>query len=156
MCDKTIFRILNSHYPHLKNAFNFTRSGLNRVLSVKASPCTMQNRHGIYLAQFQTDCPYSGGLRRRVWYYFRQDTKNNQPPDDPVCPSDVFDKYASSNQLWRNCIRLGSSMPNVELGGEGWRRGGRRWRKGRGHGFQLYQDTREGKGGKEQICPYCK
>ena len=56
---------------------------------------------------------------RRVWYYFRQDTNKNQPPDDPVCPLDVFDKYASSNQLQRNCIRLGSNMPNVLVGLEG-------------------------------------
>jgi hypothetical protein len=53
MCDETIFRILNSHYPHLKNAFNFTRKGLNRVLSAKAGPCTVQNPHAIYIAQFK-------------------------------------------------------------------------------------------------------
>ena len=33
-----------------------------------------------------------------------------------MCPLDVFDKYASSNQLQRNCIRLGSNMPNVLVG----------------------------------------
>ena len=116
MCNETIFRMLNSHFPHLKKAFNFTRSGLNRVLSVKASPCSMQNSYGIYVARFHTECPYSGDLRRRVWYYFRQDTNDNQPPDDPVLPSDVIDKYASSNQLQRNCIRLGNYMPNVLVG----------------------------------------
>ncbi len=65
---------------------------------------------------FRTDCPYAGDLRRRVWYYFRQNTIDNQPPDDPVCPSDVIDKYASSNQLQRNCICLGNNTPNVLVG----------------------------------------
>ena len=59
MCDETIFRILNTHYPHLKNAFNFTREGLNRSISAKAGPCTGQNPYGIYWATFSTDCPYS-------------------------------------------------------------------------------------------------
>ena len=78
MCDETIVRILNSHYPHLKKGFNISRTGLNRVLSAKAGPCTVQNPHAIYVAQFKTDCPYSGD-RRKVFYYFRQDTNNNEP-----------------------------------------------------------------------------
>ncbi len=78
MCDETIVRILNSHYPHLKIAFNFTCTGLNRVLSAKAGLCTVQNPHAIYVAQFKTDCPYSGD-RRKVFCYFRQDTNNNEP-----------------------------------------------------------------------------
>ena len=133
MCDETIFRMLNSHYPHLKKAFNFTRSGLNHVLSAKASPCTLQNQYGIYVASFQTYCPYSGDLKRMVWYYFRQDTNDNQPPDDPECVLDVFDKYASSNQLQRNCICLGNNMPKVglELGGEEGG-GGEKMEKGEG------------------------
>ena len=109
MCDETIVRILNSHYPHLKKGFNISRTGLNRVLSAKSGPCTVQNPHAIYVAQFKTDCPYSGD-RRKVFYYFRQDTNNNEPPDDPVSVSDVVDKLALSNQLQRNCIRLGSYM----------------------------------------------
>jgi hypothetical protein len=131
MCDETIFRILNSHYPHLKNAFNFTRKGLNRVLSAKAGPCMVQNPYGIYWAAFSTDCPYSG-VFRKVSYYFRQDTKNNQPPDDPVNASDIVDKLASCNQLRRNCIRLGSNMPIVELGGEGGGGGGEDGERGGG------------------------
>ena len=85
----------------------------------------VQNPHAIYIAQFKTDCPYSGD-RRTVFYYFRQDTNNNEPPDDPVSVSDVVDKLALSNQLQRNCIRLGSNMPDVclELGGEGGGGGG--------------------------------
>ena len=30
ICDETWFRLLNAHYPHMKNTFNFTRMGLNR------------------------------------------------------------------------------------------------------------------------------
>ena len=123
MFDETIFRLLNSHLPHLKNTFTFTRRGLNRALSSKAGLCTGQNLHGLYVAKFQTECPYFG-KKREVSYYFRQATNDAQPPDDPQCVLDVVDKYASSNQLRRNCIRLGSNMPNVELGGGGGRKSG--------------------------------
>ena len=115
MCDETIFRILNAHYPSLKTSFNFDRKGLNRALSVKASPCTTQNPHGLYVAKFQTECPYFGN-KREVSYYFRQAANDNQPPDHPVSALDVFDKHAVSNQLQRNCIRLGNNMPNLPVG----------------------------------------
>ena len=93
LCDETIFRILNTNYPSLKKAFNFTRQWLNRALPDKAGLCTVPNPLGIYVAKFSTVCPYSGD-RRNVFYYFRQDSNNNQPPDDPQCALDVFDKYA--------------------------------------------------------------
>ena len=98
MCDETIFRILNAHYPSLKKTLTFNRKGLNRALSAKASPCTSQNLHGIYMATFSTACPYSGDFRK-VSYYFRRPTNDNQPPDHPVSALDVFDKHATSNQL---------------------------------------------------------
>jgi len=131
MCDETIFRLLNSHFPHLKKTLNFTRTGLNRALSSKAGLCTGQNLHGLYVAKFQTECPYFG-KKREVSYYFRQATNDAQPPDDPQCVLDVVDKYASSNQLRRNCIRLGSNMPHVELGGEGGGGGGEDGERGGG------------------------
>ena len=115
MCDETIFRILNAHYPSLKKTLTFNRKGLNRALSAKASPCTSQNLHGIYMATFSTACPYSGDFRK-VSYYFRRPTNDNQPPDHPVSALDVFDKHATSNQLQRNCIRLGNNMPNLPVG----------------------------------------
>jgi hypothetical protein len=115
MCDETIFRILNAHYPSLKKTLTFNRKGLNRALSAKASPCTSQNLHGIYMATFSTACPYSGDFRK-VSYYFRRPTNDNQPPDHPVSALDVFDKHAVSNQLQRNCIRLGNNMPNLPVG----------------------------------------
>jgi hypothetical protein len=39
ICDETLYRLSNAHYPHLKNTFVFTREALNRVLSAKAGPC---------------------------------------------------------------------------------------------------------------------
>jgi hypothetical protein len=111
ICDKTIFRILSSHFTQFKNEFNFTCKTLNRALSAKAGLCTHQTPYGIYMANFSTVCPYSGD-KRKVFYYFIQDTNDNQPPDDPVSASDAVDKYASSNQLQRNCM-------GGEKGGEG-------------------------------------
>ncbi len=67
ICDETLFRLLNAHYPHLKKAFNFTREGLNRTLFAKAGPITGQNEFGLFLAKFQTECLYSGD-KRRVTY----------------------------------------------------------------------------------------
>jgi hypothetical protein len=114
MCNETIFRLLNSHYPRLKKTFNFTREGLNRALSAKAGPCTGQNDYGLYVAKFSTECPYSGD-KRRVSFYFRQATINDNPPDDPVSAADIVDAHASTNQLRRNCIRLGRSIKDRDL-----------------------------------------
>jgi hypothetical protein len=38
ICDETLYRLLNAHYPHLKNTFVFTLEALNLVLSAKAGP----------------------------------------------------------------------------------------------------------------------
>jgi hypothetical protein len=64
ICVETLFKLLNAHYPHLKKAFNFTREGLNWTLSAKAGPFTGPNEFGLFLAKFQTECPYSGDKRR--------------------------------------------------------------------------------------------
>ena len=101
ICDETWFRLLNAHYPHLKNTFNFTREGLNRALSAKAGPFIGPNECGLFLAKFQTGCPYSGE-RRRVSYFYRQ--VNGKPPADPVSPLDISDELSKSNSL---CMRLG-------------------------------------------------
>jgi hypothetical protein len=98
----------------LKKTFNFTREGLNRALSAKAGPCTGQNDYGLYVAKFSTECPYSGD-KRRVSFYFRQATINDNPPDDPVSAADIVDSHASTNQLQRNCIRLGRSIKDRDL-----------------------------------------
>ncbi len=63
ICDETLFRLLNAHYPHLKKAFNFTREGLNRTLSAKAGPITGPNVFGLFVAKIQSECPYSGDKR---------------------------------------------------------------------------------------------
>ena len=92
--------MLNAHYPHLKNSFNFTREGLNR-----AGPFTGPNEFGLFLAKFQTECPYSGE-RRRVSYFFRQ--VNGKHPADPVLSLDIRnDELSNSNLLQRDCMRLG-------------------------------------------------
>ena len=64
ICDEIFFRLLDAHYPHLKNTLNFTHEGLNRTLSAKAGPFTGPNEFGLFLAKFQTECPYSGDKRR--------------------------------------------------------------------------------------------
>ena len=94
ICDETWFRLLNAHYPHMKNTFNFTRVGLNRALSVKAGPFTGPNELNLFLAKFQTECPYSGE-RRRVSYFYRQ--VNGKPPADPLSPLDITDELSKSN-----------------------------------------------------------
>ena len=99
--------LINAHYPHLKNAFNFTREGLNRALSAKAGPFTGPNEFGLFLAKFQTECPYSGE-RRRVSYFYRQ--VNGKPPADPVLSLDITDELSKYNLLQRNCMRLGRGV----------------------------------------------
>ncbi len=115
MYNETIFRPLNSHYPQSKKTFNFTQEGLNRALSAKAGPCTGLTDYGLYFAEFQTKCLYSGNKRRES-FYFRQATINDNPPDDPVSAADTVYAHASTNQLRRNCILLGNNSHNLGLG----------------------------------------
>jgi hypothetical protein len=59
-------------------------------------------------------------LKRRVSFYFRQATINNNPPDDPVSAADIVDAHdASTNQLQRNCIRHGRSIMDQNLAATG-------------------------------------
>jgi hypothetical protein len=109
ICDETWFRLLDAHYPHMKKAFNFTREGLNRALSAKAGPFTGPNEFNLFLAKFQTECPYSGE-RRRVSYFYRQ--VNGKPPADPLSPLDITDELSKSNSL---CLRLGRAA-SMRLG----------------------------------------
>ncbi len=102
----------------MKKTFNFTCEGLNRALSAKAGPCTGQYDYSLYYAKFQTECPYSGD-KRRVSFYFRQATINGNPSDDPVSAADIVDAHASTNQLHRNCIRLGRSIEDQDLAATG-------------------------------------
>ncbi len=125
ICDETWFRLLNAHYPHMKNKFNFTRVGLNRALSVKAGPFTGPNEFNLFLAKFQTECPYSVE-RRRVSYFYRQ--VNGKPPADPLSPLDITDELSKSNSLQRGCMQLGIGGGDALLDGntpESW--GRRRW-----------------------------
>ena len=119
ICDETLFRLLNAHYPHLKNTFNFTREGLNRALSAKAGTFTGPNEFGLFLAKFSTECPYSGE-RRRVSYFYRQVNGKlpADPPADPVSPLDIADELSKSNSLqlhatrhWRRRCTIGWEHP---------------------------------------------
>ena len=121
ICDETWFRLLNAHYPHLKNTFNFTREGLNRALSAKAGTFTGPNEFGLFLAKFQTECPYSGD-KRRVTYFYRQ--VNGKPPADPVSPWDITDELSKSNSLQRDCMRLGRGGGDPPSDGNTPERGG--------------------------------
>jgi hypothetical protein len=56
ICDETLFRLLNAHYPYLKKTFTFTRMGLTHALSAKAGPFTEPNEFGLFLAKFTTEC----------------------------------------------------------------------------------------------------
>ncbi len=112
ICDETLYRLLNAHYPHLKNTFVFTREALNRVLSAKAGPCIAPNELSLYSAKFCTECPYSN-QRRIVSFYFRQ--VNGIPPSDPKYAQDLTDTIAKTNQLQRGCIRLGKNIEDRDL-----------------------------------------
>jgi hypothetical protein len=94
ICDATLYRLLNAHYPHLKNTFVFTREALNRVLSAKACPCIAPNELSLYSAKFWTECPYSN-QRRIVSFYFGQ--VNGKPPSDPKYAQDVTDTIAKNS-----------------------------------------------------------
>ena len=63
ICDETLYRLLNAHYPNLKNTFVLTCEALNRVLSAKAGPCIAPNELSLYRAKFCTECPYSNQRR---------------------------------------------------------------------------------------------
>jgi hypothetical protein len=101
ICDETCFRLLNAHYPRLKNTFKFTREGLNHALSAKAGPFHGHNQFSLFYAKFYTECPYSGN-KKRVSYFYRQ--VNGKPPADPVSALDITDELSKSNQLQRDCI----------------------------------------------------
>jgi len=116
ICDETLYRLLNAHYPHLKNTFVFTREALNRVLSAKAGPCIAPNELSLYSAKFCTECPYSN-QRRIVSFYFRQ--VNGKRPSDPKCAQDVTDTIAKTNQLQRGCIRVGRNIEDRDLAATG-------------------------------------
>ena len=116
ICDETLYRLLNAHYPKLKNTFVFTREALNRVLSAKAGTCIATNELRLYMAKFTTECPYSN-QRRSVSFYFRQ--VNGKPPSDPKCAQDVTDTIAKTNQLQRGCIRVGRNIEDRDLAATG-------------------------------------
>jgi hypothetical protein len=93
ICDETCFRLLNAHYPRMKNTFNFTHEGLNRALSAKAGPFTGHNQFSLLYAKFYTECPYSGDKRRVSYFYWQV---NGEPPANPVSPLDITNELSKS------------------------------------------------------------
>ena len=85
ICDQSLFRLLDAHYPTFKNTFGFTQALLVWALSAYAPPIFhSQNEHGIFIKQFRTSCPYDGNnnnKRRRVTYFYRQ--WNGKLPAEP-------------------------------------------------------------------------
>ncbi len=109
ICDQTLLRLLDAHYPSLKNTFDFTRGRMVRALSAYAPPTFhSQNEHGVFSKQFQTSCPYDGTKRRRVTYFYRQ--LNGKPPADPVSVRDITDVHAGR-------ILVTSASPDRGTGG---------------------------------------
>jgi len=95
--------------------------------SVKAGPFTGPNEFNLFLAIFQTECPYSGE-RRRVSYFYRQ--VNGKPPADPLSPLDITDELSKSNSLCLQlgraaCMRLGRGGGDALLDGNTSESGGR-------------------------------
>jgi hypothetical protein len=103
ICNETLFRLLNAHLPLLKNnTFKFTRKLLVQTIVGKAGLFHSKNKHGLFIKQFQTSCPFDD-MRRRVTYFYWQ--ISGKPPDNPVCALDIHDVHARSNQIRRNAIR---------------------------------------------------
>jgi len=97
ICDQSLLRLLDAHYPTLKNTFGFTQRLLVRALSAYAHPIFhSQNKHGIYIKQFLTSCPYDGTKRRRVTYFYRQ--WNGKRPADPGSVRDITDVHVGRIQ----------------------------------------------------------
>jgi hypothetical protein len=83
----------------------------------KAGRFTGPNEFGLFLAKFQTECPYSGaGDKRRVTYFYRQ--VNGKPPADPFSPLDITDWLSKSNSLQRDCMQLGRGGGDPPLDNE--------------------------------------
>ncbi len=97
ICDETLLRLLDAHYPSLKNTFDFTRGRMVRALSAYAPPTFhSQNEHGVFSKQFQTSCPYDGTKRRRVTYFYWP--WNGKRPADPGSVRDITDVHVGRIQ----------------------------------------------------------
>ena len=105
ICDETLLRLLDAHYPSLQNTFGFTRGRLVRALLAYVPPIFhIKHEHGVFLKQFKTSCPYDSTKRRRVSYFYRQ--WNDKPPADPVSVHDITDVHAERIQKWGVNTRL--------------------------------------------------
>jgi hypothetical protein len=101
ICNQTLLRLLNAHYPNFKNSFGFTQALLIRAISAKAGPFHSKNKHGIFIKQFSTKCPYED-KRRGVTYFYWQ--VNGESPADPAYACNITDVHARKNQIRQNAI----------------------------------------------------
>ena len=100
ICDETWFRFVELHYPALKNAVNFSRAQLNRVLSKHVGPFSVSNSTGIYMKRFQTSCPYTNKKRAVSFYYCR--SSESKPPAEPSTAFSCADIFAKSHKMQNN------------------------------------------------------
>ena len=93
-CDESVYRKINTHYPHLnKKINNFSRTNINRALGASIpSEWELIRACGCYKKEFQLQpCPYTGEIRR-VWFYYRQ--VGDAEPSEPAQASDIVDEVA--------------------------------------------------------------
>jgi len=103
ICDETLLRLLDAHYPSLKNTFDFTRGRMVRALIAYAPPTFhSQNEHGVFSKQFQTSCPYDGTKRRRVTYFYRP--WNGKRPANPGSVRDMGDEMINVAKDDAECL----------------------------------------------------
>ena len=106
ICDQTLLRLLDAHYPNLKNSFGFTQALMVRALSAYAPPLysTAKTNKQYLSKKNSTSCPYDCTKRRRVTYFYRQ--WNCKQPADPVSAGDIIDVHAGKIQIWGDNTRV--------------------------------------------------
>ena len=93
-CDESVYRKINTHYPHLnKKINNFSRTNINRSLGASIpNEWELMRACRCYKKEFQSQpCPYTGEIRR-VWFYYRQ--VGDAEPSQPAQASDIVDEVA--------------------------------------------------------------
>ena len=97
ICDETVLRLINTHFPSLKGTLNFTRKNLNRALHSAAGLFNETNKLRIFVVDFQTVCPYAE-TKQAVKFYYRGSV-GNPIPARPSCAGACKDALAKSFQL---------------------------------------------------------
>ena len=103
ICDETVLRLINTHFPSLKGTLNFTRKNLNSALRSAAGLFNETNKLCIFVVDFQTVCQYAE-TKRAVKFYYRGSV-GNPIPARPSCAGACEDALAKSFQLKQNRVR---------------------------------------------------